>query len=68
VFDWRAPNSTQQDAIPYALTTPRDVPLPGIFLENKFRGGGQIESFRNRGGQNFNHIKINFITTYVETS
>jgi len=31
----------------------------GIFLENKYRG--EIKSFENRGVQNFNHIKINFI-------
>jgi len=32
-----------------------------ITLIQKINSDGQIESFENRGGQNFNHIKINFI-------
>ena len=40
----------------------------GISSENKFRGGGQIESFKNRGGQNLNQIEFSRAANQVHLS
>ena len=39
----------------------------GIFLENKFRGG-QIESFKNRGGHNLNQVEFSRAVNQVHLS